>query len=191
MDGTRLYKFQCTITRLPEAVCELFNLQTLKLILCKGIKKLPDGIGNLINLRHLNINGCDALAYYPKGIGKLTSLRELRGVRATGEIIDDEKFSLGDLENLCHLRVLRLSVVGCRINANEARRAKLQDKAHLKTLELGFYAHVDRNEATQLLNPPSHAPLFPFILESKLRNLFHTVLTEAYGDYQVRVARTT
>lgn len=168
--------FQPKLKTMPQGIWGLVNLQTLYLKDCPALEKIPEDIGNLINLRFLDTTGCKAVAYYPKGIGKLTCLRELRGVKATGEVIDSEKFSLGDLERLCHLRVLAISVVGCRIDANEARRAKLQNKTQLKKLKLGLYRSVDRNEAIRVLNPPLHTELLHFIVKSKLRALFRRVL---------------
>lgn len=43
---------------LPNSLCNLQNLQTLKLVYCKNLKELPRDIVNLTSLRYLIINGC-------------------------------------------------------------------------------------------------------------------------------------
>ncbi|KAL6311098.1 hypothetical protein AAG906_029202 [Vitis piasezkii] len=65
---------------LPNAITRLKNLQTLKLIWCRSLKRIPDNIGELINLRHLENDSCFNLAHMPHGIGKLTLLNELKGL---------------------------------------------------------------------------------------------------------------
>ncbi|GLT32435.1 hypothetical protein SLA2020_071040 [Shorea laevis] len=146
------------LERLPEAICGLWNLQSLFLRRCPYLKALPDKIEKLVNLRHLNTDGCRFLTYYPKGIGRLTSLRELVGIMVCCDHNDDKKFSLGDLENLCHLRCLVL-ITGCRqIDTNEARRAKLQNKIDLKDLDLvcPWPLTREKDDVIKVLSPASH-----------------------------------
>ncbi|GKV51300.1 hypothetical protein SLEP1_g57968 [Rubroshorea leprosula] len=142
------------------AICGLLNLQSLFLQRCYSLEGLPDKIEKLVNLRCLNTADSTALTYYPKGIGRLTSLRELGTIVVCCDHNDNEKFSLGDLENLCHLRFLALKVKDGQIDANEARRAKLQSKIHLKDLVLDdrwAYGKEDElDNFVKVLNPPSH-----------------------------------
>ncbi|GLT90100.1 hypothetical protein SLE2022_080520 [Rubroshorea leprosula] len=62
---------------LPEAVCELWNLQSLLMPYCARLRGLPNKMEKLVNLRHLDMTGCSRLAFFPRGIGRLTSLRDL------------------------------------------------------------------------------------------------------------------
>ncbi|GLT37662.1 hypothetical protein SLA2020_119660 [Shorea laevis] len=149
------------LKRLPEAICGLLNLQSLFLQWCYFLEGLPDKIEKLVNLRYLDTTGsCPPTNYHPKGIGRLTSLRALRGLVVCCDHNDNKKFSLGDLENLCHLRFLALIIEADQnpqIDANEARRAKLEGKIHLKELQLhGQWHPGKKDDAIKVLSPPSH-----------------------------------
>ncbi|GLU11491.1 hypothetical protein SLE2022_282320 [Rubroshorea leprosula] len=166
------------LKRLPEAICGLLNLQSLFLQRCYSLEGLPDKIEKLVNLRCLNTAGSPALTYYPKGIGRLTSLRVLGTIVVCCDHNDNEKFSLGDLENLCHLRFLALKVKDGQIDANEARRAKLQSKIRLKDLVVDDSWAKRKEELdnfAKVLNPPSHTnlkfPLCEFIEDFEERLL--------------------
>lgn len=54
-----------SLKKLPNRVCDLYNLQTLRFIGCKELESLPQSMGKLINLSHLYVQGCDKLKYLP------------------------------------------------------------------------------------------------------------------------------
>ncbi|XVE90039.1 hypothetical protein DITRI_Ditri20bG0044500 [Diplodiscus trichospermus] len=152
------------IKNLIEAVCELHNLQSLNLRLCYQLQKLPVGIGKLINLRYLSTEGCKNLAYYPKGISNLTALLRLDKIRMRADGIDSDEFSIGNLENLDLLTGnLRVELTGNGIDWNEAKRAKLHNKIHLKRMYICIDSpDIKKEEVVQALNPPSNLHVTPF-----------------------------
>ncbi|XP_058185342.1 putative disease resistance protein RGA3 [Rhododendron vialii] len=65
------------IVYVPESICNLQNLETLKLIECYKLCKLPECMRYMRNLIYLDIKGCDSLTSMPPKLGQLTSLRRL------------------------------------------------------------------------------------------------------------------
>ncbi|XP_028053158.1 putative disease resistance protein RGA1 [Camellia sinensis] len=86
------------IDTLPNAICKLYHLETLRIWYCIKIRELPKNIGNLISLRHLYlttqqsclpekeiqrltslqsfcITGCGNLTSFPEGMQLLVALR--------------------------------------------------------------------------------------------------------------------
>ncbi|XP_017976559.1 PREDICTED: putative disease resistance protein RGA1 [Theobroma cacao] len=155
------------IEYLPEAVCELRNLQSLIIRHCFRLKKLPIGIGNLINLRYLSIECCYGLTYYPKGIGKLTSLMSLNRIIVRADRNDAEDLSIGDLQHLDLLAGnIKVELEGDAIDGDEAKRAKLHNKIHLKQMYVRISPGIKEDEVVQALNPPSNLSIV--IVDSKL-----------------------
>ncbi|KAL9451691.1 hypothetical protein AB3S75_013293 [Citrus x aurantiifolia] len=72
------------IEKLPEALCELYNLEKLDICGCWCLKELPKGIGKLINMKHLLNRDTDSVRYMPVGTARLKSLRTLEEVRVSG-----------------------------------------------------------------------------------------------------------
>ena len=61
--------------KLPETLCELYNLEKLDISHCWYLKEFPEGIGKLINMKHLLNERTDSLGRMLAGIARLTSLR--------------------------------------------------------------------------------------------------------------------
>nr|XP_043611512.1 putative disease resistance RPP13-like protein 1 [Erigeron canadensis] len=124
---------QTDIRRLPEQVCELYELQSLLLCGCRNLHSLPKSFVKLKNLRHLDLSDTPSLNKLPSGIGGLTNLQTLPKV-----IIDEANgFKISNLQFLKHLRG-RLSIEGLHNvkEANQAREAKLEQKNGLDDLVL-------------------------------------------------------
>ncbi|KAM1412525.1 hypothetical protein ACFXTN_023144 [Malus domestica] len=90
------------IRKLPDSVCNLFNLETLKLLRCPWIFNLPKNLKNLVNLRHLEL---DEIFWFktlmlPRSMGCLTSLHNLHKFPVSCETGN----KLEELKNMVYLR---------------------------------------------------------------------------------------
>ncbi|KMZ56821.1 NB-ARC domain-containing disease resistance protein [Zostera marina] len=65
------------IKKLPETVCRLQNLQTIKLNFCMFLIGLPKNMRKLSKLRHLEINDCDRVDTMPVRMDQLSLLQTL------------------------------------------------------------------------------------------------------------------
>ena len=150
---------------LPETICNLFNLQILKISFgISRVKKLPWRMGKLVNLRHLILDciyfGLDL--EFPRGFGRLISLRTLSHFNISGKD-DGQGCKLGELNNLNHLQgALRIRGLGNVLDAREAKVAQLKKKIGLHTLFLRFDGcdceDIRKNDGLVLngLEPPPH-----------------------------------
>ncbi|CAJ2658930.1 unnamed protein product [Trifolium pratense] len=126
-----------SITTLPESLCNLYNLQTLKLFHCQKLTMLPNDMQNLVNLRHLDINECNMLEEMPRQMSKLKNLHHLSCFHVGGYGEKGIK-ELGTLSNLQgSLSITKLENV---INGSEASEAKIMDKKYLEELRLSWFA---------------------------------------------------
>ncbi|XP_027159054.1 putative disease resistance protein RGA3 [Coffea eugenioides] len=114
---------------LPESVCKLYNLQTLRL----NSLFLPKGTCDLISLRHLHFYTTNKEFQMPLNMGRLTCLQTLEFFnvsREKGRRIGE----FGSLKNLKgKLEIRNLELVKGKEGAEEA---KLSEKANLFGLEL-------------------------------------------------------
>nr|GME19641.1 putative disease resistance protein RGA3 [Ipomoea batatas] len=142
------------VETLPDTICSLENLQTLVLQSCEHLSRLPEGIGNLINLRHLDIIDTDRLEMMPQGIAKLTQLCSLSGFK-----VGKESSKLGYMEKLNQLKGELSIIFLCYLNnaadVEEAEKAELRNKKHIKELCLNFSDGVDVGiDVMEALKPP-------------------------------------
>ncbi|XP_068310983.1 putative disease resistance protein RGA3 [Pyrus communis] len=121
--------FNNGLKKLLDAICELYNLCTLRLFCCFSLGKLPDNMGRLISLKHLYIEGCP-LMYLPKGIGRLTSLQALDTfVVCCGD--KEEALQFEDLRTLNLQGSLVVEVSGDVKDVSEVEKAQLWDQKKL------------------------------------------------------------
>ncbi|ESR45138.1 hypothetical protein CICLE_v10004042mg, partial [Citrus x clementina] len=134
---------ELVIERLPETLCELYNLQKLDIRLCRNLRELPEGIGKLMNMRSLLNAETRSLKYMPIGISKLTSLRTLEKFVVGGDVDGGSTCRLESLKNL-QLRG-KCSVQGLSnvSHVDEAERLQLYNKKNLLRLHLEFGRVVD------------------------------------------------
>ncbi|PON81308.1 NB-ARC domain, LRR domain containing protein [Trema orientale] len=122
------------VEAIPNAVCNLYNLQTLLLGCCGELTQLPNNIGNLINLRRLHIPS--SLKEMPQQIGKLKNLQNLNeflvGTNSKSAGIKQLK-ELQDLHGT--LEIWGLENVG---DVNDVSEAELKNKKFISRLILKF-----------------------------------------------------
>ncbi|KAG6679055.1 hypothetical protein I3842_14G111800 [Carya illinoinensis] len=134
MKHLRYLDFSSTkIKCLPNSVCNLCNLQTLKLSNCRCLDRLPRDMRKLKTLRHLEIDNTQSLKKMPTQMGKLKYLQTL-----TKFIISKHNGScIGELGKLINLRG-KLSIWELQNvrSAEDALDAGLKDKDYLEELVL-------------------------------------------------------
>ncbi|KAK2366820.1 putative disease resistance protein RGA3 [Trifolium repens] len=122
--------YDSNIVTLPESICSLRKLQTLKLVSCHRLISLPKQLTQLQDLRHLLIKGCLRLRSMPCNIGGLTHLKTLNlfivGSKAG--------FGLAELHNLQlggKLHIKGLENVSIETDAREANLIGKKELSHL------------------------------------------------------------
>nr|UBY07328.1 NBS-LRR disease resistance protein [Dasypyrum villosum] len=130
---------------LLDSICLLYNLQTLRLNCCHGVRQLPeDMMMCLRKLMHIYLLGCFNLERMPRNIGQLNNLHTL-----TTFVVDTrDGCGIEELKDLQHLRN-RLELYKLRKikSVKHAKEANLQQKKNLSELLLSWgLGRYDRTE---------------------------------------------
>ncbi|XP_024039286.1 disease resistance protein RGA2-like [Citrus clementina] len=131
------------IERLPETLCELYNLQKLDIRRCRNLRELPAGIGKLMNMRTLLNGETYELKYMPIGISKLTNLRTLDRFVVGGGVDGSNTCRLESLKNLQLRGKCSIEGLSNVSHVDEAERLQLYNKKNLLRLGLQFGGVVD------------------------------------------------
>ncbi|XP_034700909.1 putative disease resistance RPP13-like protein 1 [Vitis riparia] len=125
------------IQKLPESVCNLYNLQTMMLSRCYYLVELPSKMEKLINLRYLDIR-YTSVKEMPSDICKLKNLQSL----SKFIVGQNGGLRLGALRKLSgSLVISKLQNVVCDRDALEAN---MKDKKYLDELEFEWdYENTD------------------------------------------------
>ncbi|KAH7662792.1 P-loop containing nucleoside triphosphate hydrolase protein [Dioscorea alata] len=133
-----------SVNTVPQVLCGLRNLQTLKLdISSYTLQPLPQGMSNLINLRHLKVLNVDEMYK----IGQLTSLQELGNFT----VLHEDGHRIEELKNMTQLRgKLHISQLKNVHTKDEAMEAKLNEKELIEELILSWPSDFE-----ELMQSPS------------------------------------
>ncbi|KAM3302838.1 hypothetical protein P3S67_013868 [Capsicum chacoense] len=132
------------ITKLPDSICALYNLETLLPSSCDDLEELSLQMEKLINLRHLDISNTSRLKM-PLHLSKLKSLQVIVGAKfVLGGWRMEE---LGQLHNLYRsLSILEFQNV---VDKKEALKAKMREKEHVEKLSLKWSGSIADNSQTE------------------------------------------
>ncbi|KAM5585158.1 putative disease resistance RPP13-like protein 1 [Rosa sericea] len=121
------------IEKLPDAMCNLYNLQTLLLRRCRNLVKLPTDFGRLINLRHLDIRET-WIKKMPPRMGKMKDLQTLRGKFVLDKYTGDNIVEIKELQQL--RGTLHISGLRNIVHVKDALETNIRKKKHLNELVL-------------------------------------------------------
>ncbi|XP_057743445.1 putative disease resistance RPP13-like protein 1 [Arachis stenosperma] len=168
------------VVTLPESLCDLYNLQTLKLRECRELKKLPSSMQNLVKLRHLDIKGT-RLEEMPKGMGKLKDLQILT-YYIVGKHEENGAGDLGELVNLggsfCIKKIENV------VNSSEAWKARMVDKKYMSDLCLEWSSGEDSEMVDSQMEKDVLAKLQPHkdLKELRIRGYRGTMFPDWVGQ---------
>ncbi|KAF7130389.1 hypothetical protein RHSIM_Rhsim10G0074500 [Rhododendron simsii] len=129
------------IVYVSESICDLQNLETLKLKYCRELRKLPKRMKHMRNLIYLDIKGCDSLISMPPKLGQLTSLRRL-SIFIVGQA---EGYRIGELKELNLAEELEIKELDNVRSPADAENANLKRKRDIVSLNLHWSDHGEEN----------------------------------------------
>ncbi|KAI9115401.1 hypothetical protein K1719_013720 [Acacia pycnantha] len=129
------------IRELPDSVCQLHLLQTLKLWRCRLLEKLPINFHKLMNLRHLDFRETQ-VREMPKQLDKLKRLQVLSSfiIGKSGES------NLKHLEGLNLHGSISISELQNVVSPSVASAVNLRSKIHLRELTLEWCIDNEKSQ---------------------------------------------
>ncbi|KAF7824618.1 putative disease resistance RPP13-like protein 1 [Senna tora] len=132
------------VKRLPDSVCLLYNLQTMKLRYCGSLEKLPSNLHRLVNLSHLDFRDTK-VREMPKQLGKLKNLQVLSSFYV-GKYSGTNINELGKLDLSGKLSIFELQNV---VSPMDALAANLKAKTNLEELILSWSKNIDESSTNE------------------------------------------
>ncbi|KAL7169097.1 hypothetical protein ACSBR2_034181 [Camellia fascicularis] len=141
------------IETLQNAICKLYNLQTLRIWYCVKIWELPKNIGNLISLRHLSLTTQQS-CLSEKQIRRLTSLRSFWIARCGNlKSLPDGIQLLGALKTVSITECPSLTSLPSTIkNLPKLRNLEISTCPNLNLSEWEGFRGLKRLEASKFLS---------------------------------------
>ncbi|KAJ1290912.1 hypothetical protein BS78_02G279000 [Paspalum vaginatum] len=176
MTHLRYLSFANTQVReIPSAIENLRMLQFLILKNCTRLNALPESLGRLTNLRTLDISGSE-LNQVKFRFSRIKELNCLQGFLLSSGGAENRNGwpfqELGSLYKLTSLKILRLERT---INVEDARQSALEEKRHLKELELCCstdYGTTEISRAARIKEVFEALKPGPSIVSVKLENYY-------------------
>ncbi|KAK2354105.1 putative disease resistance RPP13 protein [Trifolium repens] len=163
------------IIKLPDSVCSLYNLQTLKLLKCRNLKELPLNLHKLTNLRVLDFRETK-VSKMPMNVGKLSNLQVL----SSFYLDKGSEFNIQQLQELNLHGELSIFNMQNIVNPSDAQTANLKNKVHLVKLNLEWNGNSDdsekEREVLEKLQPSKH------LKELSIQNYGGTRFSHWFGD---------
>ncbi|KAM3298356.1 hypothetical protein ACQJBY_040025 [Aegilops geniculata] len=123
---------------LSEALCGLYHLQVLDVSHWSGLDGLPRRMSNLVNLRYLLVPESSVPLHLHSKIARVGELKFLQELKEYHVQIESG-FEISQLENLNDIRgSLKIFNLEKVTEKDEACRARIKDKKHLRTLWLSW-----------------------------------------------------
>ncbi|XP_062191967.1 disease resistance protein RGA2-like [Phragmites australis] len=154
------------IVRLPNSICILYNLQSLRLHYCTKLRYLPEGTAtSLRKLRHIYLLGCHNLKQMPPKLSLLHNLHTLTKFVVSAE----DGCGIEELKDLQHLgnrlELCNLREVKCGSKAN------LREKHNLSELLLSWGSNGRYNPLDDEVNNNDEQVLESLVPHGKLKVL--------------------
>ncbi|KAK2417640.1 putative disease resistance RPP13 protein [Trifolium repens] len=163
------------IIKLPDSVCSLYNLQTLKLLKCRNLKELPLNLHKLSNLRVLDFRGTK-VRKMPMNVGKLSNLQVL----SSFYLDKGSEFNIQQLQELNLHGELSIFNMQNIVSPSDAQTANLKNKVHLVKLNLEWNGNSDNSEkereVLEKLQPSKN------LKELSIQNYGGTRFSDRFGD---------
>ncbi|KAL6896776.1 hypothetical protein ACP4OV_007348 [Aristida adscensionis] len=124
------------VREIPATIENLMMLQFLVLRNCTRLSALPESVGRLINLRALDIAGA-GLHQLKFGFCMMKELNCLQGFLVSPGVAENrDGWSFQELNSLSKLKCLQILRLERTLTSEDAKQSALEEKHHLKELEL-------------------------------------------------------
>ncbi|KAG6530999.1 hypothetical protein ZIOFF_004769 [Zingiber officinale] len=130
--------YNTEIKFLPDSLCDLYHLQTLRARNCFSMESIPQELHKLVNLRHIDAD--EKIWLMIKDVWRLTNLQEL----LTFSVREGDALKLGQLKDMTQFHgTLHIQNLENVVDSKEAQHAELKNKVHLQELVLKWNDEKD------------------------------------------------
>ncbi|XP_071904402.1 disease resistance protein RGA2-like [Coffea arabica] len=172
---------------LPEAICDLYYLETFDITMCRKLSCLSQRIEGLVHLRHLFNFGTSESLQIPQGLRKLTSLCTLTQFITRGNSDD-----LAILKDLNQLERLIIHIHG-EVDFGSAELGKKKNMREMSLLFSNRVHFIETPSCIESVEPPPNLQQLALtrcpgnelpswlVTTSLVNNLTKLIINEAYN----------